>query len=144
MAEGRVETIEDLVQVLRMTLRNGCSAEQLVNNDALLDLLCPIHETPSGRFRRTNQALRVEAVLQDACRAVGGTIGDAAAVLMGLETSSRHLALGSRRRAVGRLLGAERGMPFSEDTVRRSKEVLLVRVVAVELLRAEVLSEGKI
>lgn len=123
---GRL-TPEALVAQLRGCLRHGARASRLLKfTPELVELIYPSEDNPDVPIY--DRAIQVEQLVKQATEAVGGTRGEAAAVLLALAPGSLGPNLEERRRRASALLG------ILPDTLRRKRhEGLLLWDVAVEV-----------
>lgn len=120
-------TPEALVIQLRRCLRHGARTSRLLKfTPELVELIYPAEDYPDVPIY--DRAIQVEQLLRQATEAVGGTRGQAAAILLALAPGTLGTKLEERRRQAAELLG------ILPDTLRRRRhEGLLLWDVAVEV-----------
>lgn len=105
---------EALYTELRRALRHGARASRLVRySPELVEMLCPADQRPD--LTVFDRARRTEELLRRAISAIGGSYGEAAAILLCLAPGTLGLTLEQRRQRAGQLLGK---LP---DTFRRAR-----------------------
>lgn len=127
MHNPRRLTPEALATQLRRCLRHGARASRLLRfTPELIELIYRSEDYPDVPIY--DRAIQVEQLLKQATEAVGGTRGQAAAILLALAPGTLGPNLEERRRRAAALLG------ILPDTLRRERhEGLLLWDVAVEV-----------
>lgn len=129
MTTGERLDIETLVPLLKKALRKGCRASRLLYVPELLEVMYPGDALPG--MSQIDRAFRAEQELTSACRSYGGRYGEAAGTLLGLAAGTHGVSLDERRRIASRLLDGPGGEPPQPETVRRWRELEILRDIAI-------------